>query len=378
MTAIPRRTLLILALLLLPLAPAGCEMASLSEKDEIVFGLAAPLGRSFGDHSRLGAELAVRQINERGGIGGRTLVLRLKDDETDAKTAIQVATELGSDAEVIAVIGHANSGPMVAAAPEYDRHQLPALATSATSPEITHAGPWVFRIASSDSANAVMMAREAHRMSSNIAILYSNEDYGRGLARVFRRALEAEGARVSAMDPYLEEMEDFTPYVDVLKHRGVDLVLIAGLEIGASKLIRQAEERGLEARFMGGDGLESLVDMGAGYDGALVGMLFHPDATPRAQAFAQEFRAAYSREPESSAATAYDAVMLLARAVGAGHDTRERMRAYLEQVGRPGGSPVFDGVAGPVAFDEAGDPREKPFVLGELWQGTYRLFAGGR
>jgi branched-chain amino acid transport system substrate-binding protein len=339
-----------------------------------VLGLAAPLERPFGEASRMGAELAVREINGRGGVRGRLLELRPFDDRSDGGTAIAVADVLYRDAEVLAVVGHASSGPMAAASTVYNRG-LPAVGTSATSTEIGALGEWIFRIASSDSANAAALAVAVSRMGRRAAILYANDDYGRSLANVFEQALRATETPLVGRYPYLEEMEDFTPYVRVLQARGADVVLVAGLEIGAATLIEQAHRSGWQPRFVGGDGLEPLVEMGDRFDGTLLGVLFHPGMSARAQDFAESYRAAYRREPDSSAATSYDAVYLIARALGAGRTSRGAIRDYLASVGRPGGTEALDGVAGPVRFDENGDPMEKPVALVRIQGGEFVLAA---
>ncbi|HEX2204727.1 MAG TPA: ABC transporter substrate-binding protein, partial [Longimicrobium sp.] len=202
--------------------------------------------------------------------------------------------------------------------------------------------------------------------------------YGRDLTRSFTRALRAAGGTVVGEDPYLEEMEDFRPYLERLRRRGAGLVFVAGYDQGARTMIPQARALGLAAPFMGGDGLEALTGAGGGYDGTLVGVLFHPDAGERARAFAATYRAKWQREPDSSAALAYDAVHLLARALRAGARDRAAVRRYLEGVGRPGGSPPFEGAAGPVAFDAHGDPVNKAFVVGRLQGGRIVLPQTGR
>lgn len=338
-----------------------------------VLGLAAPLERPFGENSRLGAELAVREINAAGGINGRRLELRPLDDGGEGAKAIAVAERFYDDPAVLAVVGHASSDPLMEAAGVYQRG-LPAVGTSATSTEIAEAGEWVFRVASSDSANAASLAAQAAGMGRRAAILYSNDDYGRSLAQVFERSLSGTGVALVGRFPYLEEMKDFTPYVRLLRERGAEVVMVAGLEVGAATLIQQAHGAGWTPRFIGGDGLETLVDMGPRYDGTMIGALYHPDMSPAAQRFAQAFRAANgNREPDSSAATSYDAVQLLARALREGHTSRAAIRSYLEGVGREGGSPPLEGVAGPVAFDANGDPVGKPVALVRIQNGRFHL-----
>lgn len=354
---------------LLALSLAACGGGG---AEPYVLGLAAPLERTFGENSRMGAELAVREINAAGGVGGRQLALRPVDDRAEEIVAITAAESLYEDEAVLAVVGHASSGPLAAASPIYNRG-LAAVGTSATSTRIGELGEWIFRIASSDSANAAQLAGAAARLSGRVAILYANDDYGRSLARAFQRALEGSGAALVGTYPYLEEMEDFGPYVRVLQARRAEVVLIAGLEVGAATLIEQAHAAGWRPRFIGGDGLETLVEMGPRFDGTLVGVLYHPQMSPDAERFARAFREAYGREPDSSAATSYDAVRLLARALSEGRTTRREIREYLAGVGRPGGSAVFQGVAGEVRFDENGDPLDKPVALVRIEDGRFVL-----
>jgi branched-chain amino acid transport system substrate-binding protein len=276
---------------------------------------------------------------------------------------------------VLAVVGHASSTPMLAAAPEYEQAGLPAIGTSATSTRISRAGDYIFRIAGSDSANAAELARTARTLGARVAILYSNEDYGQSLETVFRSSLRETGARLVASDPYLEDMPptSFDPYLRRLAGRGADVILVAGYEVGAANLIPRAKALMPGIQIMGGDGLEPLVGMGPQFDGTYVGMLFHPDVSSRARDFAAAYRAAYQREPDSSAATSYDAVYLVARAIGAGHVSRRAIRDYLAGVGRQGGSPVFEGVSGPVRFDANGDPVGKPFTVVVIRGGRFVL-----
>lgn len=356
---------------------SGCRELSPRGDEPVVFGLAAPLDETYGVSTRLGADLAVAQLNAGGGIEGRRVALKAVNDFADRERAIPASQELASDPAVVAVVGHVNSSTTVAAAPSYDG-RVAAIATSATSPQISTLSPWIFRIASSDSANGIALARYAQEISQRPAILYANDEYGRGLATSFAAGLRAEGSAPLSSNPYMEESPRFRPYLERMRSRGVDLVFLAGLETGAAEAIREARALGLDARFIGGDGVEGLRDMGGDFDGTLVGLLFHAEANPRAGAFAAAYRAAYSREPDSFAATAYDAVMLLARAVGAVGADREQIRDYLAGVGRAEGSEAFEGVTGTIRFDVNGDPTGKEFAVGVIQNGEIRLAGSER
>jgi branched-chain amino acid transport system substrate-binding protein len=356
----------------------GCRRWEAGDRPVYV-GLAAPLHNStgayaIGESTRNGAELAVAEVNAAGGIGGHRLELVVKDDSARPARAIAVAEEMAGDARIVAVAGHANSGNVIKAAPLYEG-RVAAVATSATSPEISTAGEWTFRIASSDAQNAVVMARRAVAVDRRIAVLYSNDDFGHGLSEPFIAEVQRRGGTVVETDPYMPEMDDFTPYLLRIKGKGVRMVFIAGVDVGAAKIIAQARQVGLAATFMGSSALERLKTMGPAYEGTLVGLLYHPQASPAAQRFAASYRKMYGKEPDSFAACAYDAVRLIAQALGAVGPHREAIRDYLASVGRPGGAPPFTGAAGDIRFDERGDPVQKVFAISRIRGGAMELEA---
>lgn len=375
----PARTPLILALL--PAAALACGRAG---GGDVVFALSGPFAQDYGVSTRRGADLAAREINAAGGIDGRRLVLLPKDDQADANRAITIAAELVNDPKVVALAGPVNSGTTLAAGPTYNgqsasvRGELPQLSTTATSPMISRLGDWSYRVAGSDSANAVVLAGAARTMSPRVAILYVNDDYGRGLAGAFRSALEQAGGTVAEYDPFSDSTADFTPYLKRLQLRRVDMVFIAGLDAAGASIITQARQVGLPARFIGGDGLVPLSGKGPTYDGTFVGLLYHRDQSAKARAFAEAYRAAYRAEPDPFAAAAYDAVNLLAAAARANGATRGGIQRYLNTLGRPGGAPAFDGVTGQIRFDANGDPLQKSFAVGVIQNGTIQLRRGTR
>ena len=368
-------------MLALALALAGCKG---SGGGQVTFALAGPLKQSYGIATKQGADLAVKEINAAGGIGGRQLVLLARDDGADQHTAISIAAELVRDAKVVALAGPVNSGTTIASAPIYNgqsdsvRGRLPEVATTATSPDVSRLGDWTYRVASSDSANAVALAATARGMAQNVAILYTNDDYGRGLAGSFRDALVKAGGTVAEYDPFNDSTADFSPYLKRMQAHGVQVVFIAGLDVAGGIIIRQARQLGMQARFIGGDGLVPLATQGPTYDGTLVGLLYHPAASDRARAFAQAYRQAYGSDPDPFAAAAYDAVNLLAAAAKANGASRDGIQRYLHTLGQPGGAAPFQGATGEIRFDRNGDPQQKAFAVGVIANGTIQLSNGTR
>jgi len=353
---------------------AGCKGAG---SGEVTFGLTGPLQQSYGVATRQGAELAVKEINAAGGIDGRTLKLVQKDDGADPNTAINIATELVKDPDVVALAGPVNSGTTIAAAATY-QGALAELATTATSPDVSRQGDWTYRVASSDSANAVVLAATARQLAASVAVMYSNDDYGRGLAGSFRDALVKAGGTVAEYDPFNDYTADFSPYLRRMQSHGVQVVFIAGLDVAGGRIITQARQLGLQARFIGGDGLVPLSTKGPVFEGTMVGLLYHSQQSDRARAFATAFKQAYGTDPDPFAAAAYDAVNLLAAAAKANGPTRKGIQRYLHTLGQPGGAPPFQGATGEIRFDQNGDPEQKSFAVGVIQNGTIQLNKGTR
>ena len=186
------------------------------------------LGRTLGQQYALtvkqGIEMALAEINERGGIGGSKVEWLSRNDSASGARAAEVATEFLENRRVVAVVGHVNSGAMVAAARVYDGG-LPAVAVTATSPDLTGISPWVFRVMPSDSVNGIHLAEFAQRMAfKRTAVLYENDAFGRNLADAFRRAYRGE---LVSFDPIpSDSTTDFEPYIAYIKSRLPDAVLM--------------------------------------------------------------------------------------------------------------------------------------------------------
>lgn len=353
----PRRALLALACL----GILACQQNSTG----YVIAAAGPWKESYGQMNRLGIELAVQEINQRGGIDGHRLEVIYRDDEADGETAAKIAQEFVANPNVSAVVGHVNSGAMVAAAKIY-HGQLAAVATTATSPELTGISPWVFRVISSDSANGIDLARFAARLGAQrAAILYENNSYGRGLTDAFRRSFPGE---IVSIDPVTDNRDqDFEPFVSYYKRTAPELVFVAGTEAAGMTLLREAKRQGLDAKFLGGDGWTGIVADTNAAEGAYVGAPFTDADTRReVRRFVEAFLAKNGRVPDGNAALAYDATMVIARALARQGPSREHIRDFLSGLQARSS---FPGVTGPIAFLANGDPVGKSFVMTRVRRG---------
>jgi branched-chain amino acid transport system substrate-binding protein len=344
---------------------AACERTS----GTYTIGAAGPWKESYGLMSRRGIDLAVEQINRAGGIHGSRLRLLARDDEADATRATAIAQDFVRDPSVLAVIGHVNSGAMLAAARVY-HGALTAVATSASSPDLTGVSPWVFRVISSDSLNGVTLGHFASQIAGDdphmkrAAVLYENDSYGRGLADAFRRNFSGT---IVSFDPIDETLTDAEPFITYFKSRQPGIVFVVSRDHSALALLREAKRQQLDAVFLGGDGWQSIVSDSAASEGAYVGSSFNADgSSPEVKRFVQAFKKRYDVMPDAFAALSYDATMLVARAISKRGD-RSSIRDYIASLDS---DHPYEGVIGPAYFSSGGDPLGMGFRVARVSHGA--------
>ena len=356
----------------------GCGVSS----EPIRIGLAGSFSDPVGIPMKLAAELAVEEINGQGGVDGRLLELVQRDDYGDPDSAVFVATDL-YEAGVSAVIGHIFSGMTLAAAPVYNGGSDPvaAISPSSSSPDISSAGDYTFRICPSDLAHGIALAKWVHDTLKlqRGAVFYLNDQYGRGVRQTFVRDFVRRGGVLQSIDPYLGDTPQVGPFLDRLaKLGGTDFLVVAGNRGEAEEILRQARRRGLTMPILGGDGLEGIEAAGALAEGVHLSSAYLPTlATAANKTFLRAYRKKFPAAglPNQPAAATYDAVYLLREVIRRAGPKRSAVRRELARVG--GGAPSFRGVTGTVAFDAKGDVPNQSVYIGVVQGGAVRL-AGGQ
>lgn len=328
--------------------------ACAGSKEPYVVGAVGPWKQGYGLQNLQGVQLAAEEINKAGGIDGHPLKVITRDDAGDGPQAAKIAQEFVANRSISAVIGHVNSSGMLAAAPIYDG-QLAAVATSATSPDLTGISSWVFRVISSDSLNGIALANFASRFGqrgpTTVSVLYENNTYGRGLADSFRRSFHGD---ILSLDPINADLPTAEPYVSYLKSRKPKIVFVAGRVASGLKILQEARRQGFNPIFVGGDGWQGIVADTATSEGSYIGMSFTPeDPSPAARAFVAAFRKKFSTAPDAHAALAYDATRLIAQALKENGPDRRALRDYLRSLNR---ETAYAGLTGPAYFEDNGDP----------------------
>src|SRR5258708_26380434 len=270
----PRRLSLAIAA---ALAVAACS----GPTGPIAVGLAGPFSQPRGASMLRAAQLAVNQINAKQGIRGRKLELRVVDDSGNEDTAVRVAEQLYADPAIVAVVGHLSSGPSLSAARVYGGGATPTpmISPSASSPDLSGMGPYVFRVCPSDLQHGPELARFAwQRLGARRAgIIYLNNDYGRGVRRTFATEFARLGGTVLESDPYIPATASLEPYLSRMRRGGADVLLLAAERPGAELALREMRSLRLRWPVLGGAVLTGSETDGALAEGRRVGSACLPD-----------------------------------------------------------------------------------------------------
>lgn len=314
-----------------------------------------------------GVELAIDQLNAEG--NGRRF--EIGKPPAQATSAVEIAASLRDDARVVGVVGPADSRSSRESAPifsdEYGggRRALAAVSPTSTSIALTGLSPWLFRVCPSDAASSRAAARYVLDSLGfrRAAIMYRNDSYGRGWTAAFSDAYGAGGGTVLERNPHIADMNEWRAYAGVVKLTRPDIVLFPGSPADLAGFVRSLRTIGADTPVLGGDAVSELEAQAQEFAGVRYIAFFQAShaRTAEAKAFVSAFTKKYGVPPEQRSALAYDATMLIGRAVLETGGNRGRVREYLASIGSSRQPMV--GVTGPIAFDDQHDVVDKPVVI---------------
>ena len=329
---------------------------------------------SFGQMSHHGTELAVAELNARGGVLGKKLELLTEDDASKQGEAKTCAQKLISRDGVVALLGEVASGRSLEAAPICQRFKIPMISPASTNPKVTETGNYIFRVCFIDSFQASVIARFAQDTLKvkNVALLTDQASaYSVGLADFFKQSFTGGGGRVVLERKYSSGDKDFKAQLTAIKEAGPGAIFVPGYYSEAGLICRQARELGVTAPIFGGDGWEStkLVEIGgAAVEGAYFSTHFSPkQQTPAVQEFVKKFQDRYQVTPDAMAALGYDSAMLLADAITrAGGVDGPALRDALAATKN------FPGITGNITIDKDRN-ASKPAVFLKVTGGKFEF-----
>lgn len=333
---------------------------------------------AFGAQFKAGAELAVKDLNAKGGVLGQQLKLVISDDFCDPKQAVAAAHQL-VDQGVQVVVGHFCSGCSIPASLVYSEAKLLQISPGSTAPAFTdgaarrgHHG--VLRVCGrTDQQGAVAGAYLAAKyQGKNVAIVHDGTPYAKSLADGTKVALNAAGLTEKLFEAITPGEPDYSALVAKLKDAAIDAVFYGGYYREAGLLVRQMRAQSLGTQLVSGNAIDTKQfweTAGAAGEGTLMTQQVDAATLPSAADVVNEFKAR-GVVPEGYTLYAYAAFQVFAQAARAAGSTD------LDKVAPVLRNTTFKTVLGALTFDQKGDPIGGPKYTMYVWKsGVAELLA---
>ena len=351
----------------------GAVSAQVMAQEQVVkIGHVGPLSGQIahlGKDNENGARMAIDALNAKGmTIGGKKIkfVLQGEDDGANPQQATAAAQKL-ADAKVHGVIGHLNSGTTIPASKIYNDAGIPQISPSATNPKYTMQGyKGAFRVVANDGQLGGALGRytASDIKAKRIAIIDDRTAYGQGVADEFAKAAKAAGLTIVGRQYTTDKATDFNAILTAIKGKSPDLIFFGGMDAVAGPMLRQMKQLGIEAKFMGGDGIctEQLPSLaGAGMSDGQVVCAEAGGVEANQKKIVEKFRDDYQKkfgiEVKLYAPYVYDAVMVMVAAMQKANSAEPAK--YLPELAKIS----YNGVTGKIEFDARGDIKNGLLTL---------------
>lgn len=315
--AILRVTLTAALLLALAALPAAAQ-------EMIKIGFFAPLtgfAAADGASTKHSAEIAVEELNAAGGIKGKKVELVVYDDRHDSKEAVAIANKLIEKDQVVGVVSGSYSMPSRVTAPIFAKAGLPMVVSYAVHPDVTKAGPCVFRNGYLGQVEGWAAAESAVKLQKarKIAVLTVDNDFGRVTGAAFIERAKKLGAEIHSDQVYKLGEKEFGPYLTKLQGQNIDLIFHTSYYNEGAQIVRKAKELGITAKQEATEGIDSAIFLqlaGPAAEGVtFTTNLNRDDPRPEVQSFLKKYQAKTGSPADMVGASAYDAVKILARGI---------------------------------------------------------------
>ncbi len=343
--------------LALPLVMPGCG-------EEPIPTVGVVLSGSFVGATTLGVE--DRRQDERSPFFEAIMI---REASARSSPALRAAAELVATPGMIGVVAHSNSSASLAAARVYNEHRVVQIAPTTAAPIYSGIGPYSFRLVPSDSVQGAFLAQvvaDSFPEGARLAILYVNDDYGRGLRGALLNGLDPDRHGAVLDLPHAENEVgslDATHHADALIAADPDLVIWLGRVAPLALILQELDSRQHRTQILAGDAIAQAylqTDIPLWWEGIWFSDFFDPEGSPALQDFQTRFDERFGARSGTAEALAYDGIQLILAAVAEGARSGDQVKEYLDQLGRE--RLPYPGITGPIQFDADGDV-DRSFVL---------------
>jgi branched-chain amino acid transport system substrate-binding protein len=362
--------------ILLLIGLSACERAQKPLRMGAVARLS--IGAEQGIPCRRGVEMAVAEVNQAGGINGRKVELIMEDEKDSPAAAVNAVQKLINVDQVVAIVGPMTSGAMMAAAKTAEDAKVVAISPTATTPQLSGLGAYLYRGCSRIDTQAKVLTKyvaDAWKPKT-VAVFYSNEPYGKGSDKFFSEEFEKLGIKVVGRESFNRGARDFKAELTKIKAANPDILFIPGYTPETAPAAAQARQLGMNQKILGvyGDNDLTYVQLaGEAAAGHVIGGEYDEGYdTPKNQSFKKNYQELTEKnhDPYNTmfAALGYDATSMILEGMKKNGPTSAGIKEFLDNV------KDFDGVTGRLSFDKTHDlvraGTEGVYVL-EVQNGKY-------
>ena len=355
------------------LAGCGSTAERKGSKDKLVIGGVGPLtgdAAIYGQAVKNGAQLAVDEINEAGGVNGMKLEFKFQDDECDGEKSVNAYNKL-KDSGARVILGAVTSGCSIAISEKTYEDNMFQLTPSGSAVDCVQYEN-AFRVCFNDPNQGVASAQYIadNNIGTKIAVIYDSSDvYSTGIYEKFISEAKTQGLNIVTEQAFTKDTNsDFSVQIQKVQESGADLVFLPIYYQQAAKILSQADKAGLKVKYFGCDGLDGIIDqLSTDVDLANGVMLLTPFAADakdeKTQSFVTAYKAAYNDEtPNQFAADAYDGVYTIKAALEeAGvddgtisiSDLCDKLKDAMTKIS-------VSGVTGDMTWSADGEPTKTP------------------
>ena len=345
--------------------------------DDIKIGMAGPTSNAeaiFGTTWMNGAEMAIKEVNDAGGIDGRKVVMVRLDDQGDPKQGTLVAQRFCDDEAMLAVIANFNSGVTIPSSDVYNRCGMPQV-TNSSNPKVTAAGYQnLFRPIANDFMQGGIPGDYAvdTLKAKTAAVVHDKQAFGQGVADVFKAEFEKKGGKVTSYSGVAATDVDFSALITKLKGDNPDVVYYGGTMPAVALFLKQMRSLGLKATFFAADPAK-MPDFikTAGPEvaaGSIVSFQSPPyDSTPALKDFAAKYKAAWKDEPGPYSSYGYNEAKIILEAMARAKPlNRDTIVTELHKTN-------MKGLNGVIEFTDKGELKQPAVYLYKVSNGDFAL-----
>ena len=357
-------------------AAAPAESGAAAGGDPVKIAVAAPM---TGDNAEYGqgfynaAVMKAEEWNAKGGVLGRQVEIVQYDDKNSSEEASSIAQKIVSEGDIAGVIGHFASGVCMTAAPVYQENKIIEISPSASHPDYSGIGDYIFRnntVINVEAAAALDIAVN-DLGKKNIGIISIKTDWGTNTSAIVKELVDGmtdTGAKVVAHEEVMEGSDDYSPAITKLDAAGADVVICVSMYSTLAPVAKQYKQVNPDISIVGFSNAYSqqLLELGGNaVDGVCFPVIFFAGSEdPAVKSYVKAYTEEYGAAPSALTSQAYDSVgMLLTAIESAGSTDSAAVRDELAKIDYPG-------VTGQTTFDDVGDVQ-KAFVKVTVKDGKF-------